>query len=380
MSSFIPEEYVDFNDEDSLRQKYRSIAVVPDTPSEFNRSYLDRPYEPESFSSAPIKTPAIQFHPSPMHVGRYSFTVKVPMMSASAMSGPVEDVLHTVVRHVTELLGGCDTFHFSHIPGNIPGNKYPMWKGKHLVGSSCCEVDVHLYHGDDRDSYVVDVVRIKGDAPPFHHFFRTFKCLALNTTLSTERRVPSKHAPLLSQITGQEKDMLKVFEPVFALCQSLYSREARLEGVKMFYNVLCKIRATDERGLSEPDFMKSCIARVESLIFDECEDISQHAILLFGFLSQIECYRSALIQSNVVPFLFQFVEFVPEPFYDSIHVRRACASTIATLSQHDSKALVRNYGVEVKSWTTRVAKNELKFDSEVYKWAEEARSNLSVLV
>lgn len=375
MSDFIPEEYV--NEDDNLCQKYRSIAVVPSTVSEFDRSFLARPNERREFSTFPLKTPAIEFPSKPMMVGRHSFVMKSPKMSASKMSGPLEEVLNAIISHIGAFLAACDAFHFSFIPGNTQRNKYPMWLGKHIDGSTCCEVEVHIFHGDESDSYILDAVRVKGDAVLFHSFFRTFKSLVLNTHIEP---IVVKKFPVLPPRAGKVEDMHTLFKPIFALCRSEDSREARLEGVKLFYKILCRMREANEPGLSEENFRKICIEHVERLMCDECDDVNQHAYFLFGYLSQIECYKSALIKSELLPSILDKVDYVPEPYYDSIHIRRVCASILATLSQYDSEALVKNFRVEVKSWTSRVSKHNLQFDSEVYMWAQTAHSHLSVLV
>jgi len=345
MSGFIPDEFVNFDDDDTLHRKYRSIALMPNTSSEFDRSFSDVPHE-QKMMIVPLKRTSLQLPSKPIQIGRHNFTIKANDMNASNKSDAQEEILVVVVKSISEWLAECNTFHFSHIPGDTQGHKYPTWKGIYLDGSIYCEVDVHIFHGDDADSYIVDVVRVKGDAAPFHSFFQTLKSRAFNTSLSIEQRVPRK-LPSLPQVTGKEEDMLKSFEPVFTLCQSEF-RESRLEGVKMFYNVFSKMRASNEPGLSDPDFIKACVCRVETLILDEFEDIIRHAILLFGCLSQMQPYKSLLVESNALPLLFQMVDYMPHSFYNSVHIQQECTSIIATLTHFDSKVQVHAAPSHVK--------------------------------
>jgi hypothetical protein len=154
----------------------------------------------------------------------------------------------------------------------------------------------------------------------------------------------TRKSPSLPQVGEHTLDMSIVFKPIFAFCQSEY-RESRVEGVKMFYNVFLKMRATNEQGVNDPNFIKSCITLVESLIFDEVDEVNHHAILLFGYLSQIPVYKSALIESQALPFLSQILEdmsnYVCEPSYSNILVQQECASIVFALSHPHSPTLVR---------------------------------------
>lgn len=346
MSSFIPQEYFNMNpnDFDNSFQKYRSISVMPNTCSEFDWSFSEvQSREEKDLSRAfPLETKPTEFPVKPMKIGRYSFTMREPQLSVSKISGPHEDVSNKVVRNMNTWLGACNPFHFTFVPGNTSDSQYPMWKGKCLTPSTSCEVEVHIFHGDDRKSYIVDAVRIEGDATHFHTFFQTLKCLALNTTLPTKMWETRKFPPL-PQVRENKLDMSIAFKPIFAFCQSEY-RESRLEGVKMFYNIFLKMRATNEQGLNDPNFIKSCVTLVDSLIFDEFDEVSHHAILFFGYLSKIPVYKSALIESQALPFLSQIVEDMPnyvcEANYSNIFVQRECASIIFALSHHDSPTLV----------------------------------------
>lgn len=369
MSSFIPEEQIDFKDDDNFDKKYRSIAVVPDVSSQFNCSFLDVPFEPQTRLASSLSTKAtrLQFPPKPTHIGKYSFTMK-DHNNSYAFQAKVEDQFEAVVHKVGAYLGFDNKFYFS----LIPGSKFPMWKGKYMEGTICCEVDVNIYNGDACNTFIVEAIRMKGDAPSFHAFFRSFKSLATNTEEKTRRAIVTPPSILL--VLGKPKDTSKSFEPIFTLCKSEYC-EKRLEGTKMLYNLLRKWQ--DDEGVRESNFIKSCVLHLEKLIFDDFHEVAHQAILVFESLLQIPGYKSVMMESNALPFLFSMVEYVPEPFYATIHVRRACASIIASLAQHDSVAFIKKLesnGDDVLGWTNRV--HELRFDSQIHRLGEEARSNL----
>lgn len=368
MSSFIPEEQIDFKDDDNFDKKYRSIAVVPDVSSQFNRSFLDVPFEPQTrIVSSLTKAPRLQFPPKPIHCGKYSFTMKYDNNS-STLQEKLEDQLDAVVGRVGAYLGFDNKFYFS----LIPGSKFPMWKGKYMEATVCCEVDVNIYHGDTRNTFIVEAIRMKGDAKSFHAFFRTFKSLATDTEETTRRAIVTP--PSIPLVLGQPKDASNAFQPIFTLCKSEYC-ERRLEGAKMLYNLLSQWH--DDEGVRESSFIQSCILHLEQLIFDDFHEVAHQAILVFEYVLHIPGYKSAMMESNALPFLFSMVEYVPEPFYATIHVRRACASIIASLAQHDSVAFIKKLesnGDDVLGWTNRV--HELRFDSQIHQLGEEARSNL----
>lgn len=360
---------IDFKDDDNFDKKYRSIAVVPDVSSQFNRSFLDVPFEAETrvASSLLTKAPRLQFPPKPSHYGKYSFTIKDDNIS-EYFQAKAEDQLDAVANRVGAYLGFDSKFYFS----LIPGSKFPMWRGKYMEGTTCCEVDVNIYHGDTINTFIVEAIRMKGDAKPFHVFFRSFKSLATNTEEETTRAIVT---PLsIPLILGQPIDTSSAFEPIFTLCKSEYF-ENRLDGAKMLYNLLSKRQ--DDEGVRESNFIQSCILHLERLIFDDFHEVAHQAILLFEHLLHIPGYKSAMMESNALPFLFSMVEYVPEPFYATIHVRRACAYIIASLAKHDSVALIKKLesnGDDVLGWTNRVHK--LRFDSQIHQLGEETRSNL----
>lgn len=403
MSSFIPQEFSNLNDRvhaHTISQKCRSIALVPDGPSEFSRSYQGSASASTPTLLAPviaqvqIQSPVTRIlspsKPLDIHAstktnktssrsdqkalttGRYSFTCDINDIDMAGMERGASTSDEKFINLMNCYLGCSNEFHFSPL---LQENEYDMWKGKYIDAEYLCEVEVHVHYGEKADNYKIELVKTKGDSKPFTSFFRTFKSMWLNPKTANEA-APQKEGPVLKTppYSGGEKDMSKAFNCVFSLCDSVYF-DTRVQGVKMFYKLFCQMRTANEEGLLQDNFIKTCVQRVERLIRDEFEDVTQHAIFLFKFLCDIPEYQFALVDSKALSTLFQKVSYVSEPFYDSIHVRRACASIIYILSQGHSKTLVKNLEEHVvKNWTSRV--DELRFDSKIYDAGRQACENI----
>ena len=171
-------------------------------------------------------------------------------------------------------------------------------------------------------------------------------------------------------------DFLRSVKPMFHMaCSEFY--ESRLEASKM----LCDFIVKHNEQVELPDFVTECVAHLEKLVFDSFTDVSHHAIIAIASVVDRPCYQNALVSSHALPFLFNMLEKVPEPMFDSIQVRRESASILATLSKVNPRGVAENLQLfpgEFKAWVKKA--EELRCDAELYNLTCELRQNLIKVV
>jgi hypothetical protein len=135
-----------------------------------------------------------------------------------------------------------------------------------------------------------------------------------------------------------DEEFSRGVQPIFNMCGSkIY--EARLEGSKM----LCDLFQQGPSQLQLPPVARACIESVEKLLCDGFDDIKQHSVMAASLLSEIYCFKSELIRSEVL--MKVVVNMVvensaPHVSYETISTRRECAKILITLALSDAQGVM----------------------------------------
>lgn len=359
-------------DEAKLDQlRYRSMMTIPEFSDHFNHS-LDLPCVSVSYTGGsdnsmlcPVK---------PMVLCKTHFTIESSTLHELCDSSLLDkrSKFDKIVRMIDAYLAYFCFYDFTFAAqASFP----PMWQGKYIQGSQSCELDIHIYSDDGQEeNYIIEANRVKGDAKPFHSFYKEFLSLVLN--LSEEVCHNQFEASPLPVARLTESQFQQAVSPIFKMTMSPYF-DARLEASKM----LCDLIMHNHEHLQVKDFVTTCLAHLEVLLVDYFDDVRQHAIVAFASLVNIPCYQAEMVRSTALPLIFSMIENVVEARFDSIQVRRESASVLAALSRYDPQGVVDNIeggGMMVQEWANRV--EQLKCDPALYSSAIEIKENLSKIL
>jgi len=371
---FIPEELIDFvssneieDDHYSDQLQYRSLAVVPEFSDYFNHSSIDIPHQPLFRSATSNNSPC---GGKPMILSRTHFTIE--SAKANDLCGTDMDVFTTMTRTITAYLS-CfvNEYDFSFI---TPKNASPLWKGKYIQGSVSCDIDINIYTGDSPESFIVEASRMKGDSKPFHTFYREFKSLVLNTKEEGLSSLVFSSLPVAKVLSKEQ--FLHSVRCIFNMATAKYV-DSRVEATKMLCDLLSQ---PHNQYLQLPEFSTACVNHLEALIVDDFDDVRQFAIIAFASLKDIPGYQEKLVRSKALPLIFSMVEFVPEPMYETIQVRRECARLLAALAQFEPRAVMENLQSSDKKVVQDWKLEKLACDATLHNFAATARDSLLKIV
>jgi hypothetical protein len=372
---FLPEEFIDFvstnelDDENYLDQlQYRSLEVVPDFSDHFTRSSIDIPYEAPTFRSSTSADNSLLCAMQPMILNRTHFVIESAKANGICGGLDVFGRFRTMTRTITAYLSCFNEYDFSFV---TPEYGSPMWKGKYLQGSVSCEIDLNIYTGDSPDAFIIEASKMKGDAKPFHAFYREFKSVVTNTP-EVVRGSPFNCSSLPG--TQSKEQFLHAVRCIFNMATAEYF-DSRLEATKMLCDLLSQ---PHNQHLQIPEFASACVEHLEALLVDDFDDVRQFAIIAFTSLKDIPGYKVKLVKSRALPLIFSMVEYVPEPMYETIQVRRECACFLAALAQFDARAVIDNLQStgNGKNFLQGWKLENLACDSTLHNYAAKARDSL----
>lgn len=364
MSDFwSPEEFLECDPNLHNNLKYRSLAVLSNY-QDFQQSSFDIPYE------RVLVQHNYEIPEQPMLLTPNHFIINRTQAPFVSIAEDKTERFNDLKKLINAFLGCFTSYDFSF----IVQDNYPMWKGKYIQGSSSCEIDLYVYSGDSSDDYIIEAIRIKGDAKPFHAFYKDFKSQLTN---KIDEPTKEMHLTLLPAPPLTETQFLHAVAPFFAMSKCEFF-ETRLEAVKM----LCDLLGRHSEHLNSPVFVQGCVQSLEALVIDDFEDVRQHAIIAFNLLvkSPYPSFRLALVRSTALPMLLSMVDRPPEPAYETLQVRREAAHVLATLAKFDAAGVLATLqeggGGGVLEWAKRVPDLQ-SCDQALYQSAFLAKEHLT---
>lgn len=346
-----------FKEEDNL--KFRSIKVLPN----FQEHSFD-PKELQGLLRLPSDT--TQLCPTqPIVLMPTHFTINPHECGCSSMFDR-RTQFEKVLRMIEACLSYFSLYDFSFV---APHEYPPMWQGKYIQGSQSCEIEINIYT-DSKESYIVEASRVKGDSKPFYNFYKEFQSLMLN--IPDDSRLQDCHLSCLPAAKLSESQFLQAVTPIFNMAKSEYF-DSRLEASK----IICDLLAHHHDHLQHAEFITACVASLEVLILDDIQDVREHAILAFASIVNIPGYQALMVQSCALPAIFNMMESMAEPKFDTIQVRRESAAIVAALSRYDAQSVLNNIDRDrmmVLEWTSKL--ELLKCDTTLYNYAVEVKKNL----
>jgi hypothetical protein len=308
-----------------------------------------------------------------------------------------EEAIHLLQR-IQESVHSCTSeFDFSLI-----STKPLEWKGKYVRGNKSCFVSIFVYRdfGCDDDhiqevdvsvtpqrppysscgaTFIIEVVRTKGDSKSFFDFYREFKqamtgvdellcsveteySMKLPLPLSLKiGEMPINHAkPSVMTVTVEK--ILKSTNCLNKMAMEPYF-ESRLEAARMLYDLSLK----DPMTLSDSNVVQAVMTILEELLANRDSyfpEVVEQTIVACGSFCEFPCYRRTILQ-NEDCFLV-ILRLVGNPgkneyFFDTAQVRRESARIIAMLCCSDVSAFVtqlQNCQVSWKKWLASL--NQIK--------------------
>ena len=244
-----------------------------------------------------------------------------------------------------------------------------LWHGKYLSRSACC--CLLLFVKEERNSFIIEISKIRGDAKPFAEFFSALKALFIprknDGGLQQQQQQQSPHVFNFGTLACRplsDEEFLNGLQPVFRMSKAS-NFEARLESAKMF----CDLFQYKQSQLQSTDIRTACVASVELLIKDIFPEIQEIAVMAMSLMAEVDDnYRMEWMRSSALLVVTKMVVETPKSpslNYETIQVRRECAKILVTLAAESNAHLLKECIVE---------QAEMEDDRFFEKWMVQVQS------
>lgn len=321
-----------------MMRKFRSASVViPSSTSGI--SNINAPCTTEGIQSTPKRYDVIKSEKLKGNSECRIQNQRPHILMRTHFEISKESFPFSIVDHIeTNILPKFDSIDFSaDFYCSDDGLGANVWHGKYIYGAICSSFDLFVY--EERNTYIIEVNKTRGDSKPFVQFFSQLKALFIPLKEVTAQPSLCNFGSLSCRPISDE-DFSKGLQPVFRMAKAP-NYEARLESAKM----LCDLFQHKQSQLQNDDIRKACIECIELLIHDVFPDVQEFAVMAMSLMAEVDhSYKMDLMHSSALLVIVKMVVDSPKSpslNYETIQTRRECAKILVTLAAENNYHMLK---------------------------------------
>eukprot|EP01036_Dinobryon_divergens_P033254 gene33254-42998_t len=339
---------------DSIMSKYRSVAPSPTSGGNNNAlcttegiQSTSKPYDVNKLVKPKGDSGCLIKNHRPFLLMRTHFEISKESFAPLSIVDHIE----------SNILPKFDSIDFSaDLYFTSDGLGANVWHGKYIYGAICSSFDLFVY--EERNSYIIEVNKTRGDSKPFAQFFYQLKALFIPVKKEVTSQPTLYNFGSLTCRPISDEDFLKGLQPVFRMAKAT-NYEARLESAKM----LCDLFQHKQSQLQNMDVRKACIESVELLIHDIFPDVQEFAVMAMSLMAEVDhSYKMELMRSSALLVIVKMVVDNPKSpslNYETIQTRRECAKILVTLAAESNYHLLKESIIEQAGMDEKFLQNWL---------------------